>query len=135
VGFCSIAKSQYQVKSLETETTYALDKLFSIVTNHYQSQLRACRVRLIRTMLGETNLSVTCKSASSLIQPSQLTDQPVHLLSLLRIERTPSTTHLEQQHTKGPEIDISSITLFIQQDFRGEVLGRSAERVCELVVG
>lgn len=72
-------------------------------------------------MLGEPDLAIT--------------DQPVHLLRLLRIERTPSTAHFEQQYTQRPEIDMLAVSLFIQQHFRREVLGRAAERVGELVVG
>jgi hypothetical protein len=33
------------------------------------------------------------------------TDVLVHLLNVLGVERTPSTAHLEQEYSEGPEVD------------------------------
>ena len=85
-------------------------------------------------MFGEPDLSVT--------------NQSVHLLRLLRIERTPSTTHFEQQHTERPEINVFAVSFLVEQNFRGEIsfcqprcfykgvclLGSTAESVGKLVV-
>ena len=119
--------------SMRIDATHALDELLAVVTDHC-CQLYAARFS-IRTMLWEPDFAVA--------------NQAVHLLSLLGVEWTPSTAHLEEQDTEGPEIDVFAVTFLVQQDFRGKVpacetnvlnksvssLGRSAEGVGELVVG
>lgn len=92
--------------SLSLLVTYALDKLLAIVADD---------------VLGESDLAVT--------------DETVHLLGLLGIERTPAAAHLEQEHAKRPEVDVLAVAFLVEKDLGGEVLGRAAERVGELVVG
>lgn len=58
-------------------------------------------------MLWEANLAVT--------------NQSIHFLRLFGIERTPSATHLEKQHTKRPEIDMFAVTFLVKQNFRREI--------------
>jgi hypothetical protein len=63
-------------------------------------------------MLWEANLAVA--------------DQPVHLLRLLSVERTPSAAHLEEQYTQGPKVDVFAVSLLVEQHFRREVSAVSA---------
>ena len=57
----------------------------------------------------------------------------LHLLSIFGIEGAPSTAHLEDQHTKRPEIYHCSVACLIQQDFRSQVLGGTAEGIGGLI--
>lgn len=57
----------------------------------------------------------------------------IHLLRVFCVKRTPTAAHLEEQHPKGPEVDELRVAMFVEEDFRGEVLRRPTERVRELV--
>ena len=57
----------------------------------------------------------------------------VHLLSVFGIERTPTTTHLEQENTQTPEIDKFRVAVFIEEYLRRKVFSRTAKRVCQFI--
>ncbi len=87
------------------------------------------------TMLWESDLAITCIAASVFIQfwgAYSLTDQPIHLLSLFRIEWTPTTTHFEQENAQWPEINVFPVTFLIEQDFRGQISVDSESKLITL---
>jgi len=48
-------------------------------------------------------------------------DVLVHLLSILRVEGTPSTAHLEEKDSERPEVDELGVSVVVEEDFRSEV--------------
>jgi len=88
----------------EKKKTHSLDKRFSLFTND---------------TLWKSNFPKT--------------DVFIHHLYVLRIKRTPSTTHFEKQDAQTPKIDNLAIASLIEQDFGSQVLCGTTKRLGELV--
>lgn len=95
---------------LRVSIEQALDELLAVVANY---------------MLGEADLAIACSGSAVAAQRSdvKLTDQSVHLLGLLSVERRPAATHFKQEHAEGPEVDMLAVSLLVEQN-----LGRKISR-------
>lgn len=93
---------------------------------------QALHIKISKTHPFDKQFSIFADSVPWELDLS-IANVPVHDLSVLVVEGTPTTEHLKQQDTQAPKIDHFTIAKIIEENFGGEIFGCSAKGVGELI--